>query len=229
MAADQRHRSWQGRTMKQDFIRARSSEQKSQRMADIKRATAQLYRDFPYHEITLTTIAERLGWSRASLYKYVTTKEEIFLELSADARNAYFEDLLSAFPPTFYFNASAIAASWAQIAEANKDWFVYGDILMTIIETNVTLDRLKAFKKGYFDYLDKLYSQMGAMLGVSKDRFDYLISTIHFHGTGMVGGCATNPMVSQALNELGINNPKLDFRSSMEEFICMCLHYWHHE
>lgn len=47
--------------MKQDFIRARSSEQKSQRMADIKRATAQLYRDFPYHEITLTTIAERLG------------------------------------------------------------------------------------------------------------------------------------------------------------------------
>ena len=85
MAADQRHRSWQGRTMKQDFIRARSSEQKSQRMADIKRATAQLYRDFPYHEITLTTIAERLGWSRASLYKYVTTKEEIFLELSADA------------------------------------------------------------------------------------------------------------------------------------------------
>ena len=100
MAADQRHRSWQGRTMKQDFIRARSSEQKSQRMADIKRATAQLYRDFPYHEITLTTIAERLGWSRASLYKYVTTKEEIFLELSADARNAYFEDLLSAFPPT---------------------------------------------------------------------------------------------------------------------------------
>ena len=80
--------------MKQDFIRARSSEQKSQRMADIKRATAQLYRDFPYHEITLTTIAERLGWSRASLYKYVTTKEEIFLELSADARNAYFEDLL---------------------------------------------------------------------------------------------------------------------------------------
>ena len=29
-------------------------------------------------------------------------------------------------------------------------------------------------------------------------------------------------MVSQALNELGIDNPKLDFRSSMEEFICMC-------
>ena len=100
---------------------------------------------------------------------------------------------------------------------------------MTIIETNVTLDRLKVFKKGYFDYLDQLYSQMGAMLGVPKDRFNYLISTIHFHGAGMVGGCAANPMVAQALNELGIDNPKLDFRSSMEEFICMCLHHWHVE
>ncbi len=75
---------------------------------------------------------------------------------------------LQPFLPLFEFDASAIAASWAQIAEANKDWFVYGDILMTIIETNVTLDRLKVFKRGYFDYLDQLYSQMGAMLGVSK-------------------------------------------------------------
>ena len=45
--------------MKQDFKRARSSEQKSQRMASIKQVAAELYREFPYHEITLTTIAER--------------------------------------------------------------------------------------------------------------------------------------------------------------------------
>lgn len=212
--------------MKQDFIRARSSEQKNQRMADIKQATAQLYREFPYHEITLTTIAERLGWSRASLYKYVTTKEEIFLELSADARNAYFCDLLTAFSPAVEFNASAVAATWAQIAESNKDWFVYGDILMTIIETNVTLDRLKVFKKGYFDLLDQLYSQMGPMLKLSKERFSCLVSTIHYHGTGLAGGCTTNPMVAQALKELGIDNPKPNFKTSMEEFILMCLRHW---
>lgn len=116
--------------MKQDFIRARSSEQKNQRMADIKQATAQLYREFPYHEITLTTIAERLGWSRASLYKYVTTKEEIFLELSADARNAYFGDLLTAFSPAVEFNAPQLAATWAQIAEQiriGRIWRYFND------------------------------------------------------------------------------------------------------
>lgn len=52
----------------------------------------------PYGEITLTTIAEKLGWSRANLYKYVTTKEEIFFEISSDKMAAYYSSLLSAFP-----------------------------------------------------------------------------------------------------------------------------------
>ena len=98
--------------MKQDFKRARSAEQKCQRLADIKNATAQLYREFPYHEITLTTIAERLGWSRASLYKYVTTKEEIFLELSADARKAYFDALIEAFPEGCGPDTAEAAKRW---------------------------------------------------------------------------------------------------------------------
>ena len=213
--------------MKQDFKRARSDEQKCQRMADIKQATAQLYREVPYHEITLTTIAERLGWSRASLYKYVTTKEEIFLELSADARDSYFDALLAAFPSTTAFDAEAMAATWTNIATKNRDWFVYGDILMTIIETNVTLERLKTFKKGYYDYLDKLYSQMGNMFAGDKDRFDYLLSTIHSHGMGMVGGCSANAMVAQALDELGIKRTKPEFQPAMEEFIGMCLAHWH--
>lgn len=37
----------------------------------------------PYTEIAITTIADKLIWSRANLYKYVTIKEEIFLEISA--------------------------------------------------------------------------------------------------------------------------------------------------
>lgn len=213
--------------MKQDFKRARSSEQKNQRMADIKNATAQLYRECPYHEITLTTIAERLGWSRASLYKYVTTKEEIFLELTADVRDSYFNALLEAFPASRTFDAASMAKDWAKICEENRDWFVYGDILMTIIEANVTLERLKCFKKGYYGNLDKLYSQMQGFFNGDKDRFNYLLSTIHSHGIGLVGGCAANAMVAQALAELEIVRTHPEFQPAMEEFICMCLQHWH--
>lgn len=210
-------------SMKQDFKRARSAEQKCQRLADIKDATAQLYREFPYHEITLTTIAERLGWSRASLYKYVTTKEEIFLELSADARKAYFDALMQAFPEGCSLDAAEAAKRWAQAAEENRDWFVYGNLLLTIIETNVSLERLKCFKRGYFDHEEKLAGQLCPALGLNRNDFEQLLSMVNNQAVGMCASCANNPLVSLALEELGIKHKPPEFLPSMTGFIEMCL------
>ena len=67
----------------QNYIRARTDDQKEERLNQIKEAADSLFEQMPYTEITLTTIADKLTWSRANLYKYVTTKEEIFLEISA--------------------------------------------------------------------------------------------------------------------------------------------------
>ena len=64
-----------------DYIRARSPEQKQERMEAIMAAADALFQEHPYHQITMGTIAEKLGWSRSNLYKYAATQEEIFLEL----------------------------------------------------------------------------------------------------------------------------------------------------
>ena len=56
-----------------DFVRARSEEQKQARMAEIKAAADSLFNSVTYQEITLSTIAGKLSWTRANLYKYVTT------------------------------------------------------------------------------------------------------------------------------------------------------------
>lgn len=76
-----------------DFVRARSEEQKQARMAEIKAAADSLFNSVPYQEITLSTIAGKLSWTRANLYKYVTTKEEIYLEICSDKMHSYFDDL----------------------------------------------------------------------------------------------------------------------------------------
>ena len=66
-------------------------------MAEIKKAASDLFDEVPYSEITLTTIAKRLSWKRANLYRYVSTKEEIFLDLIEDRMCAYYADLDAAF------------------------------------------------------------------------------------------------------------------------------------
>lgn len=208
----------------QEFKRARSTEQKNQRLADIKAATASLFKENPYHEITLTTIAERLGWSRANLYKYVTTKEEIFLELAADARDEYFEALLKAFPVNTSFNSEEAAKRWAQVSFECQSWALYGTILMTIIEVNVTVERLKVFKKGYYDYLEVLQKHFSNVLGIPEDKFPQLLNTIQYHAVGLAGNCANNPLIAQAIAELGIDRPEINYLANMTDFIHMCLH-----
>lgn len=130
-----------------DFIRARSDEKKEERLNEIKTAAETLFASAPYGEITLTTIAEKLGWSRANLYKYVTTKEETFLEIAKDKMTAYYTALLSAFPQGNNYSPEVIAEVWAGILNAHQDYMRYVSYLNPIIETNVTVERLAVFKK----------------------------------------------------------------------------------
>lgn len=206
-----------------DFIRARSADQKNQRLNEIKAVAAAQFEVRPYHEITLTTIAEELGWSRASLYKYVTTKEEIFLELSADARDAYTEALLTAFPEGCGYSIDVAAEVWAGILNAHQDWLRYGDMLFTIVETNVTIERLMEFKRGYYDTIETVEDRFAGIFDIEKSRVTALLNTVMYHGVGMVTTCWDNPLVSEALERLGIERNQPDFRTEMRDFIKMCL------
>ena len=60
-----------------DYQRARSPQQKAERMSAIMDATETLFAQLPYHEINMGLIAKELGWSRSNLYKYAATQEEI--------------------------------------------------------------------------------------------------------------------------------------------------------
>ncbi len=209
-----------------EFKRARSAEQKSQRMADIKDVTAQLFAKNPYHSITLTTIAEELGWSRANLYKYVTTKEEIFLELACDARDGYLDALKTLFDSQNALDIDVLSTGWARVCHEHRDWAVYGGILMSIIETNVTVERLKVFKKGWYDKVADVHESFKRLHDIDAQRFHDLIVIVQNQAIGINNSCASNPLVVQALEELGIERRKPDFLASMTDFIRMCLSYY---
>ncbi len=209
-----------------EFIRARSDEQKALRMAEIKGVASRQFATRPYHEITLTTIAEELGWSRANLYKYVTTKEEIFLLLAGDGYTAYFQDLLAALPEDCGYSVDVLAKVWAGIANAHQEYFRLGDILSTIIETNVTVERLAAFKQGYYAYVDRMTERLPRIIAIEPANVDLLVLTIYYHAVGYASGCWHNPLIAEALERIGRPRHVPPFRDEMRDFIHMCLtHY----
>ena len=209
-----------------EFIRARSPEQKGQRLEEIKGAVRRQFAERPYHEITLTTIADELGWSRANLYKYVSTKEEVFLLLTADEMGAYFNALLTALPEGCGLAPDTVAEVWAGIANAHQEYFRLGDLLTTIVETNVTVERLMAFKRAYYDHVAQMREHLPLILDIAPERVEPLLVAIYYHATGLVSGCWSNPLIAEALERLEIARPETDFRAEMRDFIGMCLDHY---
>ena len=209
-----------------EFIRARSPEQKGQRLEEIKGAVRRQFAERPYHEITLTTIADELGWSRANLYKYVSTKEEVFLLLTADEMDSYFNALLTALPEGCGLAPDTVAEVWAGIANAHQEYFRLGDLLTTIVETNVTVERLMAFKRAYYDHVAQMREHLPLILDIEPERVEPLLVAIYYHATGLVSGCWSNPLIAEALERLEIARPETDFRAEMRDFIGMCLDHF---
>lgn len=206
-----------------EFIRARNNEQKELRMAEIKAAADSLFFHKPYHEITLTTIAKQLSWSRANLYKYVTTKEEIFLELCEEKRTAYFQALKSAFPIGCGYSLDVWAEVWAGILNAHRSYLHYSSILLVIIETNVSVERLAMFKKNYYSSVDEVLDMLSQNLKLTKDDAEELLLSVYYHAIGIGSSCLENPLIVQALEIANLKKEPYDFQKEMKKFISILL------
>lgn len=208
-----------------EYIRARTDEHKEERMSQIKEATAELFESAPYAEITLTTIAEKLGWSRANLYKYVTTKEEIILEIAAEKMSNYYCTLLAAFPKDNNFSCEVIAEVWAGILNANQDYMRYVSYLNPVIETNVTVERLAVFKKKYYELANALSDCLAPMLKISAEAAYKIQLDVLFYASSNAVCCYKNPLVQEALKKININPPPMDFYKDMKDFLKMRLEW----
>ncbi len=76
-----------------EYKRARSEEQKQERVDKIVSVTTELYDEIGYENVTLSNIAEKLSFSRANLYKYFKSKDEIFLKIIIKDTEIFFSDL----------------------------------------------------------------------------------------------------------------------------------------
>lgn len=76
--------------------RARTDEQRAQRIESILSAAAELFESTAYEAVTLQAIATRAGFTRSNLYRYFQTREEIFLELYRGDLDAWLSALESA-------------------------------------------------------------------------------------------------------------------------------------
>ena len=122
-----------------EFKRARNAKQKDQRINQILEVTEELFLQHNYGEITLAMIANKLDYTRGNLYKYISTKEEIFLKMYAIKQEDWVNEVVNSFPNNKTFSNDYFVDKWSKILSNHQCMLKIHSILGSIIETNVSL------------------------------------------------------------------------------------------
>jgi len=129
-----------------DWVRARSDEQIEQRINEIVDATARLYEENRFEDITFAMIAKEANFTRSNLYRYFQTKEDIFLELLKSDIAVWRKDILENFTdgnPSLH----EVAEISVELILRHKRMVKLFTILFTLLEPNASLEALTAFKQ----------------------------------------------------------------------------------
>lgn len=206
-----------------DFIRARSPEHKEERKQAIMAAADKLFLAYPYHDITLSSIAQEVGLSRANLYKYAQTKEEIYLWLHAQCNEAYFDDLLYSLQGDKLTNRQ-FAKKWAQVTARHDAFLRYQDVLIPVLETNVSLDALVEFKRNFSRICAPIDSLLAKQCGFEDAQCAHdLFRCLLYQASGLRNLHACSALTKEAMAIAGLPAAERTFEQAYEDFVLMCL------
>lgn len=128
------------------FERARNKKNKQIRLEQIKDAAKKLFDTMPYHDITLSKIGNEINFTRANLYKYVTSKEDIYLYILLDEIIETINDLETCLNTDKIYSTKDFAEIWTDTFNRHPRFLKLMSLLYMIIEQNADMDTLVYFK-----------------------------------------------------------------------------------
>ncbi len=161
--------------------RARNPEQKQMRREEILAAAADLFAERGV-DVPLSDIAGSAGLSKAGLYRYFDSKEEVFLDLLLSDLTAFTADLERRLAPLAGSNdADAVAAAMVDAGSANPRLAALSSVLGSVLERNVDTETVAAFKSAAIGLSLRLVNALHAAMpavdtGDLRDLFRYYVA-----------------------------------------------------
>lgn len=132
-----------------DFERAKTEENKQIRIQQIKNVAVELFDSHEFHEITLAHIAKGTDFTRANLYKYISSKEEIYLMIIIDEFQILLDELNINLNKDFSKKPEDFAEILVSEIEKQKRFLKLFSILYTILKKNCSEEKLIEFEEKF--------------------------------------------------------------------------------
>ncbi|MFC9059137.1 TetR family transcriptional regulator [Streptomyces sp. NPDC057074] len=187
------------------FQRARSVQAKQVRETAILEAARALGARRGIREVTLTDIAAEVGMHKSALLRYFETREQIFLDLTAEGWREWSAALRDRLTACERGTPTAVADAFAATLSARP---LFCDLLAQAplnLERNVSLDAVRTFKLGTLEEVARIGAELDRLLGLSEEQAVDTVAT----ATSMAGALWQMATPRAALRELFASEPQL--------------------
>jgi AcrR family transcriptional regulator len=130
------------------WTRARTADQISQRERAILHAAGRLVKSEGYENSSLNKIAAEAGFTKSNVYRYFSSREEIFLVIYTDLVTAWTRDMIDAYD-TLPEDAETeeFAELWVETILKHKQLLELSPVLFISLERNSSAEQLESFKR----------------------------------------------------------------------------------
>ncbi|MCP5061981.1 MAG: TetR/AcrR family transcriptional regulator [Ignavibacteriae bacterium] len=130
------------------WIRARTEEKKSERKEAIYNAALDLFKKNGYEKVSFNGIASEAGFTKSNMYRYFSSKEEIFLNIFSDLFEDWVDECVSQLKKLKQdVPAEKFAKAYLNSLTAHPHFLDLAPILFLSLERNSSFDQLFEFKK----------------------------------------------------------------------------------
>lgn len=207
-----------------NFQRARSAEQKLERQNQIIEATEELYETKSYMDISLMEIAKKLDFTRGNMYKYYKSKDEIFLDILARDLYVWKDEVINKISSKRQIATDEFARIWSESIYRNRRMLELLCILNTVIEKNVSIDKLAEFKKimySIYVYISECVKKQFTTLSEKDIQMFYDFQMRY--AVGLYPAITNNDVQREAIKMSGIPVSREEFVPTYADFIHIVL------
>lgn len=106
----------------------------------------------------IADIANETNFTSGNLYKYISSKEEIYQLILLDEINLLNDDIHENINCNLTDQISTFSKKWAEITYEHKRFLKLISFLLTTFEANVSIENLIAFKNEFAKELSKIFN-----------------------------------------------------------------------
>ncbi|MDQ0193570.1 TetR family transcriptional regulator [Paenibacillus wynnii] len=144
-----------------DWKRARSTEQIESRKQEILDAAYKLFEENEYNNITLNAIARELQISKPSIYRYFSSREEIFLDIYGQEYECFHKELIEALTKlSIHPIPMEVSTLWVKVYRNHPHLLKLMPFLGIALERNSSEPSLRSFKATNIDLQQRLAIQL---------------------------------------------------------------------